>query len=476
MLVERENELKTLFEMQAATNAGRGQIALVSGEAGIGKSALLAAFRDAVSARSPKTNWYAGGCEALFTPRTLGPIHDMAPELGQEVEAALDAETGQSALYTAILSALDADEPSVMVCEDLHWADYATLDLIKYVARRISLLPVMLIITFRDDELSLSNPLTQLLGDLPGGRTKRLSLNPLSEEAVSRLSAEKGYDPRHLFEITNGNPFYLTELLAAQSDGEFVPASVKDAVALRLSQLEPAERELLERISVLPTAPKYSFLEELLGQDALEQIAVCVAKGLLVEDGVSVRFRHELARLATFDRITPARRRNYHSECLKILTEAARRSPLDQIVHHASGAYDSQKVLSYAPQAAKAAAQVALTARPQRITGQPFASLMMQSRNLPRNFMKAGRMNRRSPTGSMKMSSKPVVTHSPCGERLAVRNGLVRISGIYHACTGIAEKVLRLPVLQIRQFWCLRRCPFHRSAPWLTPCARNITC
>lgn len=281
----------------------------------------------------------------------------MAPDLGPDVEHALETEAGQTALYTALLSTLEHAGPSVMVCEDLHWADHATLDLIKYLARRLSILRLLLIISFRDDEVGLNHPLTQVLGDLPGNRTHRLTLKPLSEAAVYDLALANGQDGDRLHGITNGNPFYLTELLASDADPGYVPASVKDAVALRLSQLDGVDRDVLERLSVMPKGPTYAFLEDMLGKNALDTIAGVVSRGLLVEDGINVGFRHELTRLAVFDRITPAKRRNYHADCLRVMTNGAHKAPLYQVVHHAAGAHDSQMVLEYAPKAAMAAAQ-----------------------------------------------------------------------------------------------------------------------
>ena len=357
MLVERGAELDGLEAALSEAETGPGQIIIISGEAGIGKSSLIAGFKEKMLSQYPDLNWFSGGCEALFTPRTLGPIHDMAADLGDEVVTALNADISQSGLYNAMLSSLQSAGTSVMVCEDLHWADRATLDLIKFISRRLSVLNLLLVLTFRGDEVGLTHPLTQVLGDLPGGRTHRFALQPLSRSAVNDLARLHGREGAELYDITDGNPFYLTELLASRSDPGFLPASVKDAVALRLSQLEPSEREFLERISVMPSVPGYEFLEALLGADALDLFSSCVSKGLLVEDGLTVRFRHELARLATVDRITPAKRRLYHAECLRVLIEPHRRSPLDQIVHHAAGAHDSQIVLQYAPKAAEAAAQ-----------------------------------------------------------------------------------------------------------------------
>ena len=355
MLIERQAELDQLNALLDAAMLKRGELALISGEAGIGKTSLLRAFRESSLGTHKKLRWVSGGCEALFTPRTLGPIHDMATDLNLDVNGALTSESGLTVLYTQILKRFETGRPIVVVIEDLHWADHGTLDLIKYIARRISLLPVLLILTFRDNEVATDHPLTQLLGDLPSANTHRLALKPLSKTAVDELAKTTGRDGAALHKITNGNPFYVTELLSARTELGSVPASIKDAVALRVSHIDQAERTLLERLSVLPTAPRYELLEALLGADAMELISACIAKGFLVDTGASVRFRHELSRLAILERIIPARRRSYHKETMTALMSLKGTVPIDQIVHHASGAYESEIVLEYAPKAARAA-------------------------------------------------------------------------------------------------------------------------
>lgn len=354
-LVERQKELDLLLELLGAVRNGRGQIVLLTGEAGIGKSSLLSALHQKVANEKHAIRSLSGGCEALFTPRTLGPIFDMSAGLNVDIEKALQSERGLTTLYADVLAALDGPQPTIMICEDLHWADRATLDLIKFLARRISLLPVLLILTIRDNEVGLSHPLTQVLGDLPGQITHRIALQPLSPRAVVQLAAKTGQDGKAVHAITNGNPFFVSEMLNAQSAPNAIPASVKDAVALRLSHLSAEERNVLERISVIPNVARYEFLEALLGPDTLNLVSGYIDRGFLVEDGIGVRFRHELSRRATLERIIPARRRTFHSACLRVLMGQAGQTPIDQIVHHASGANDSQTVLEYAPKAAEAA-------------------------------------------------------------------------------------------------------------------------
>ena len=358
MLVEREAELNTLFQEFQHAEKRQGRVVLISGEAGIGKSTLVSAFRIRTIAEGVDVHWIAGGCEALFTPRTLGPIHDMANELGRTIKLALDAAgNNQSVICSALLSALDTSKPSVMVVEDLHWADHATLDVLKYLARRTSDLPLLLILTFRDDEVDVGHPLTQLLGDLPMQATCRLALEPLSYAGVELLGQDSELSADNLYRISGGNPYYVHEIMNACSDRIIVPASVKDTVSLRLGRLEPCVRESLERISVRTSPPTYDFMDALFGDEAPNIIGQCVATGFLIETQTGVRFRHELTRLATVQRITPVKLRANHKACLRVLLEIGHAAALDEIVHHAAGAFDAENVLKYAPKAAEAAVQ-----------------------------------------------------------------------------------------------------------------------
>ncbi len=358
MLVEREQAVQELLGLAKAAGRGRGAIALVGGEAGIGKTSLLEEMRLRASADSTVI-W--GGCDALFTPRALGPIHDMALALGNEVTQLL-ADGGQSSqLFAAVLRHIEASrEPTILVFEDVHWADHATLDLLKYLGRRVSMLRTLLVMSFRDDEITAEHPLTQVLGELPSSCTNRIELPPLTREGVNALGAATGHVDDEIYRITGGNPFFVTELLACREDSyESVPASVKDAVGSRLNRLAPVEREFLETISVIPGSVPRRVLQPLFGDGGDTLAMACVGRGLLMQDvNNSLRFRHELARLATLSRISTSERIATHARVLGALLEDEQESALDQLVHHAAGALDAKRVLRYAPRAAAKATAV----------------------------------------------------------------------------------------------------------------------
>jgi predicted ATPase len=236
-LLERDHELSVLHARLHEATSGQGSIALISGEAGIGKTTVVERFLALAQRRRERpysTLW--AGCEALFTPRPLGPLYDIAQQTSSPLRALLDGETKRSTLFATLLDVL-ARGPTVLVIEDIHWADEATLDLIKYLARRIHRLPALLTLTYREDELASDHPLRLVLGDLPVRDVTRLHLPPLSEAAVVVLAQQAHRPSGRLHAITGGNPFFLVEALAY--DGPGAPVSVSDAVVARMGRRSP---------------------------------------------------------------------------------------------------------------------------------------------------------------------------------------------------------------------------------------------
>jgi len=361
VLIERQGPMRTLRQLRERAIAGRGSLALVRGEAGIGKTTLLNAARERMN---DEVRFLWGGCDALFTPQPLGPLHDMAGGLSDETRHLLRDGTGTAALHRRIVEELSStDNPAMLVIEDVHWADNATLDLLKHLGRRIALIPAVIILSFRNDEVDDEHPLAPILNTLPRACTYAIDLKPLTPEGVDRLCAASGFKTGvgRLYEVTGGNPFFVNELIASGGSAEqHIPASIKEAVNTRLSQLSPAERGFLEMLSLLPGSIPSQILKPLFGDDGeLFAMAAIGRRLLLKDDGGGLRFRHELARLATIARLPPTRQREINARLLSALTEAEDVEPrLDQLVQHAAGALDGKRVLEYAPQAAKRAAAV----------------------------------------------------------------------------------------------------------------------
>jgi len=356
LLIEREAIIDELVGFAAETARGRGQVVLVSAEAGGGKTSLLGALREACN---DTHRWVWGGCDALITPRALGPVHDMAVSLGPEVSSYLKDPSEPALLYNSVLQALEeAPQPTLLVFEDVHWADHATLDLIKFLGRRISFCSTLLIVTFRDDEITDAHYLRQVLGELPSSTTHRAALQPISRQAVDQLAANAGVDSQGVFESTQGNPFFVTELLAARTSAGDMPSSIRDAVAAQHARVADNVRTLLESLSVIPAVVPLSLVTQLFGKAVLTSLDDALQRNLLVQDERgAVRFRHELARLATLERLSAARKRDCHEQVLNALTQTGKELLLDQIVHHAAGALHGELVLKYAAQAATVAAQ-----------------------------------------------------------------------------------------------------------------------
>ena len=343
-LLERDHATATLTAAAAMAARGSGATVLVSGEAGIGKSSLVEQF---VRTRAGGVLW--GCCEALATPRPLGPLYDFGAGNSRITAALRGAD--RNALFTAVLEEAGRGAPGVLVIEDLHWADEATLDFVKYVARRIHRIPALLLLTARSDGHSWRHVRT-ILADIPAAHLSRLELQPFSLAAVQALSAADAADARRLHEVTGGNPFFVTELLRQGGTGA-LPASVQDAVLGRTERLEPGSREVLELAALFPREADHEVLAQLRPgtPQALED---CIASGLLVQDGQSVRFRHELARTAVESGLGRGRAAALHREIVALLEAQGEPGAgrLAQLAHHARLAVDPAAILRWCPRAA----------------------------------------------------------------------------------------------------------------------------
>jgi DNA-binding CsgD family transcriptional regulator len=350
-VLERSTELAGLDALLAAVRAdGRGRLALVAGEAGIGKTALVRAFCD--GARSPRV--LRGACDALHTPRPLGPFVDIAADTAGELEDLVAAGSAPSALVVALLRELRRRPGTILVLEDLHWADQATLDVLRMLGRRIESLPALVVGTYRDDELDRTHPLRIVLGELPAGGVDRVVLRPLSPDAVATLAGASGVDQDALHRRTAGNPFFVTEVLAAGQDG--MPDTVLDAVLARAARLDPDARAVLDAVAIMPRQAELALLEALVGGN-LAGLDACLASGMLRAEREAVSFRHEIARLAIEESLSPHRRLLLHRRALATGEAASgRRVDLARMAHHAEAAGDADAVLRLAPEAGDRAA------------------------------------------------------------------------------------------------------------------------
>jgi DNA-binding CsgD family transcriptional regulator/tetratricopeptide (TPR) repeat protein len=353
-LLERASLLDELGGVLAAT-ATEGCVVLVAGEAGIGKSALVKHFAERHSADA---RFLLGACDPLLTPRALGPLHDIARQTGGRLAALLEAGSPREQLFTAFLDELDQGaRAQVVVVEDAHWSDEATLDLLVFLGRRMDRTPAMLIVTYRDDELGAEHPLRAVVGRLPPETVRRVRPEPLSEAAVAELARRAGRSAAGLRALTGGNPLLVAEALATGDAG--VTLTVRDLVLARLAGLPADAQEVVRLVAVVPTRAELWLLEEAL-RPRPSAVEACAAAGLLMMGEEAVGFRHELLRQAVEGLLSTLGRRELNRRVLEVLAGSTERQvDVARLVHHAREAGDTGAVLRYAPKAARQAAVVA---------------------------------------------------------------------------------------------------------------------
>ncbi|GIE04658.1 LuxR family transcriptional regulator [Paractinoplanes durhamensis] len=345
-LLERDDELAALGRLLAECAAG-GRVAVISGEAGAGKSSLAAAFAEAAG---PRAHVVRGACDPLLTPRALGPLHDIARALGGRLRDRI-ADAPRVEVFDLFLEALDRPPQAacpVVVLEDLHWADEATLDMIAFLGRRLALCRALLLITYREEEIAPDHRLRTVLAGLPPGLTRRVSLPPLSAAAVGELARRAGRDAPGVHAVTGGNPLLVTEVLAATAEG--IPPTVRDLVLSRLATLGEPARDVARLVSVVPAHVPAGLLA-----GRVAAVDECLAAGMLTAKDDGVAFRHELLRLAVEESLSPVRRMALHAEVLAALSDRPGVDPA-RLVHHAHHAGDVPAVLRWAPVAARRAA------------------------------------------------------------------------------------------------------------------------
>ena len=351
-LLEREEQLAALTTALASVaRTSRGALAFVAGEAGVGKTELLRRFAE--RARSARVLWVA--CDPLSSPRPLGPFLDLADELGGELAQRLAAGAPPHEVAAALRRELSGPSPAVLVLEDAQWADEATLDVVRLVARRVEAVRALLIVSYRDEQVARQHPLRLLLGELPAqGSHTRLEVPVLSRAAVATLSHGADVDVDELYARTDGNPFFVTEVLAGEPAR--IPHTVRDAVLARAARLSTGGQALLDAAAVVPQRAELWLLEALgaLAGSALEE---CLVSGMLRADGPGVCFRHELARIAIEESLPPDRAVALHAATLAALAEPPNGNPdAARLAHHAEAAGDTGAVLRFAPAAARHAA------------------------------------------------------------------------------------------------------------------------
>lgn len=350
MLLEREDQIERLRTLLTQASAGRGSVVALVGEAGVGKTSLVESFAATIEGRARVLR---SACEDLSIPEPLGPLYDLSRALGPLLPVA-GVEVPRLRLFSEALQLFDkAGLATLLLIDDVHWADDATLDLIRFLGRRITGTHVLLLLTARNDATDGQRRLRRALAEIPTQSLVRMEVPLLSEGAVAGLALSAGLDPRSLFRLTAGNPFFTSELIRA-GVADVPPVSVTDAVLRRVERLAPAARHFLNIAAVFPRRCETEVLLEIAGAEGVEALADSLGAGLLNATEEYVQFRHEIARRAVEAAMSERDRRVINGRVLAALRKLAS-VPAARLVHHARQARNVAVLRALVPQAASEA-------------------------------------------------------------------------------------------------------------------------
>jgi predicted ATPase/DNA-binding CsgD family transcriptional regulator len=417
VLIGRADVLGSLDRLFAQVRSGHGEIALISGEAGIGKSRLVAEAKT----RAAALDWLLlqGNCFEDDTALPYAPLLDLLrafrsthpsgeisqflgatasslvkllPELGTQVSdpvpvLALEPEQEKHHLFeslTQFLFRLASLRPLLVVIEDLHWSDDTSLQFLLHLARRIALQPILLLITYRTDEPN--GELTHFLAEMDRGRLaaelilNRLSLNEV--EAMLRAIFELKRPAEFLqtiYPLTEGNPFFIEEILKSligagaiyNANGTWdrkpmeeidIPRSVRDAVRRRVQQVSQEARQTLTLAAVAGRVVSFPLLQELSQLDEHEltkQMKELIAAQLLIEESSDrFSFRHALTREAVYGTLLKRERQRFHrqiAETLEPMIGQPSGAELANLSYHFSEGMVWEKALEYSRRAGEQA-------------------------------------------------------------------------------------------------------------------------
>jgi DNA-binding CsgD family transcriptional regulator len=353
-LIERDGFMASLQKHFENVARGEGHCILVSGEAGIGKTALVRAF---CKKQADRCSIYQGACDDLFTPRPLAPLYDVLWQVNKERWPVPPSDEERSVMFANFFQELSLIEGNlIIVFEDIHWADEGTLDFIKFFVRRIEQLPCLFILTYRDNEIGSNHPLRQVLGQFPPDSFTKLVVTPLSKQAVVEMATQKGYSGEDVYSISGGNPFYVNEILANYSPG--VPDNIKDSILSVYDRQKEGTKNAWQIWSVIPEGlevDRVGKIKSALG-DAIDH---CFAINVIIVQNGKVVFKHELYRRTIEESLTPLKRIELNKMMLELFLDSfEKKGEVERILHYAKNANEKELVVKYAPKAARKASSI----------------------------------------------------------------------------------------------------------------------
>lgn len=347
-LVERQGHLQILLDAVAGTDHA-GTVVLLSAEAGHGKTSLVAELLRSLDHRYTILR---SACEPIGIPTAFAPLYDLIDALPQDLREDIQTGAGRSAVNVGLLDFLKNDR-IVMVVEDIHWADEATLGLVRYVGRRLEATNSCLVLTYRSEDLDLSPQLRLVVADL-GPKATRVDLPALTPAGVAELAEGVDVDPDMIYRTSLGNPFFVEELVLNPSSS--LPPNVQNAVLVSVSSLPAGALEIINAVSLSPEGLAFDMVVDLVA-DAEASLDLLTQRRLLVIDRSVVSCRHDLIRESVTHAMPAATRRRLH----RTLLESIERLPfkerdLARLAHHSLGAGDPNRALEYSRRAGREAA------------------------------------------------------------------------------------------------------------------------
>lgn len=367
--VGRARELALLGDLLERAVGGEVQLALIGGDAGVGKTRLTAQLAAAATARGMRV--LVGGCVPLgdeglpFAPvidalrglasqldaatlaAVIGPAHEQVDRLINDPVGSIEAVPGGSAAefgrgrlfgqLLGVVERLSAEAPLLLVMEDLHWADPSTRDLITVLATYLRAARVMVVFTFRTDELPRRHPLRGLLAELARNRrVSRLELAPFTRsELAEQLTGLLGDDPtarlvEDVYLRSEGNPFFAEELVAAadRAGSDALPLSLNDVLLARVVGLGRGVQQVLRVAATAGpgvTQPVLAAVASLDEEELLDSLREAADHQVLLPDpgGDGYRFRHALLAEAVYGELLPAERLRLHRALANVLEAGA---------------------------------------------------------------------------------------------------------------------------------------------------------